>query len=47
MLFSGGSVKRITLLNNPEGRFDKLGDDSESDTEGESGPQKRRKRPVL
>ena len=47
MLFSEGSVKRITLLKNPEGRFEKLGKESKSNPEGKDGPQKRRERPEL
>jgi hypothetical protein len=47
MLFSDGSVKRITLLKNPEGRFEKLGKESNNNPEGEDDPQKRRERPKL
>ena len=47
MLFSGGSVTRITLLSNPEGRFEELNNDIEDDPMGRDNLQKKRKRPDL
>ena len=47
MLFSGGSVTRITLLSNPEGRFEELNNDIEDDPVGPDNLQKKRKRPDL
>lgn len=47
MLFAGGSVTRITLLSNPEGRFEELNNDIEDDPMGPDELQKKRKRPDL
>ena len=47
MLFSRGSVKRITLLNNPEGIFEKMSNQSENDFNIEGDSQGRRERPDL
>ena len=47
MLFSGGSVTRITLLSNPEGRFEELNNEMEDDPKGKDDLQKKRERPDL
>ena len=47
MLFSGESVTRITLLSNPEGRFEELKNGIEDDLLGKDDLQKRRERPDL
>jgi lipopolysaccharide export system protein LptA len=47
MLFSGGSVTRITLLSNPEGRFEELNNEIEDDPKGKDDLQKKRERPDL
>ena len=47
MLFSGGSVTRITLLSSPEGRFEELNNDIEDDPKGKDDLQKKRKKPDL
>jgi hypothetical protein len=46
-LFSGGSVTRITLLSNPEGRFEELNNNLEDDPKGKDDLQKKRGRPDL
>ncbi|MDE0918184.1 MAG: hypothetical protein OSA04_07720 [Flavobacteriales bacterium] len=47
MLFSGGSVTRITLLSSPEGRFEELNNDIEDDPKGKDDLQKKREKPDL
>ena len=47
MLFSRGSVKRITLLNNPEGIFEEMNNQLEKDFNIEGDTQGRRERPDL
>ena len=47
MLFSGGRVTRITLLSNPEGRFEELNNKIEDDPKGTDDLQKKRERPDL
>lgn len=47
MLFSGGSVTRITLLSSPEGRFEELSNDIEDDPKWKDDLQKKREKPDL
>ena len=47
MLFSGGSVTRITLLSSPEGRFEELNNDIEDDPKWKDDLQKKREKPDL